>query len=787
MELRMEHMTPEHNDSQSDGHNGGLNETRSFKAMTPGTLISHYRVIEKIGEGGMGVVYKAEDTRLKRIVALKFLPPRLLCDSDAKARFEQEAQSASALNHSNITTVYEIDEANDRCFIAMEFVDGKSLKTLIAEGALSPDDVLDYSLQMAKGLDAAHRKGVVHRDIKSDNIMVNAEGTVKIMDFGLAKLRGVTRITREGSTIGTLRYMSPEQLKYSDVDHRSDIFSMGVVLYEMITGKLPFKGDEEGSLINSILNQPPEPLGRYKTGVSDGLQAIVDKALAKDREERYQHADGMAADLKRERRVTDHVDLTGVDQTRVVGVEAPRKPERRTLGLVALLAAVAVVIILYFVFEPFRVEMGPDRAAIAQDNSLAIMYFENMTDPEDGDKTGQMVTALLITDLSESEYVRVLSRQRLYDILALLGKQDQKVIDRSVASEVAREAGVRWILTGTVIQVEPGIILTSEISNAETGEIQATQRVAGEPGEDLFVLIDRLSIEIRNDMALPEEAMAEADRDIADVTTHSQEAYRYYLEGIDLTEKLYSDEAVTSFRKAIEHDSTFAMAYYFLSTQSVGEERDYFRNRALEYSVNASKVERYYIEAYDAYCAYDFEEAMRRAKRVLDIEPDHKLTHYTAGTIYNQMIGDHEKAIYHLKRTLEIDPLFEPAYNQLAYAYHSIGDHDSSLWAINRYIDLAPDEANPYDSRGDLYAYAGRLDKALESYRKADEIKPGFSILKIGHMHLLKGRYARAESCYMVKASGDDRWDRSTARTYVAIIPMYRGKFEEALGHCPAL
>jgi tetratricopeptide (TPR) repeat protein/predicted Ser/Thr protein kinase len=770
----MDHMPPEGRESSKDNPGGRPGDTRSFKMLTPGTTISHYRIIEKIGEGGMGVVYKAEDTRLKRVVALKFLPPRLLCDAGARARFEQEAQSASALNHPNITTIYEIDEADDRCFIAMEYVDGKSLKNLIAEGRLSIEEILDYSMQAARGLDAAHRKGVVHRDIKSDNIMVNSEGTVKITDFGLAKLRGVTRITREGSTIGTLRYMSPEQLKYTDVDHRSDLFSLGVVMYEMITGRLPFRGDDDGSLINSILHQTPEPLARYKTGISDGLQSIVDKALAKDKEERYQHADGMAADLKRERRLSDRVDRTEVMEI------AAGESRRRTWGLVAALAVVAAAIILYFVLEPFRVEMGPDREAVAEDNSLAIMYFENMVDPEDTDRTGQMVTALLITDLSESEYVRVLSRQRLYDILVRLGKQDQKVIDKSVATEVAREAGVRWILTGTVIQAE-AVILTSEISDAETGEIRASQRVAAGAGDDLFAMIDRLTVEIRKDLALPEAASAEIDRDIADVTTHSQEAYRHYLEGIDLYDRYLRNEAEASFKKAVEYDSTFAMAYYYLSTLSVGDEVDLYRRKALRYSANASKVEQLYLRSYDAFCSNDFEETLRLGREILKIEPGNKLTHYTLAVIYSQILGLQREAIYHMKRLLEIDPDYSLAYNQLAYAYHTLGDQDSSLWAINMYIDSAPDEPNPYDTRGDLYAYAGKLDKAIESYAKAEERRPGFSILKIGHMHLFKGNYARAESCYLVGASGDDRWERSKARCFVAVVPMYQGKFQEAL------
>jgi len=489
-------------------------ETRSFKMLTPGTMISHYRIIEKIGAGGMGVVYKAEDTRLKRTVALKFLPPRFLCDADARARFEHEAQSASALNHPNITTIYEIDDAEGRCFIAMEYIGGKSIKCAVADGADSIDEILDLALQIGKGLDAAHRKDVVHRDIKSANIMVNDDGVVKIMDFGLAKLKGVTKLTKEGTTLGTLQYMSPEQVLGTGVDRRSDIFSLGVVLFEMITGRLPFGGDDEAALINSILNETPEPLARYKADVPEGLQRIVDKALAKDKEERYQHADEVVADLKREKRGSA---LT--ETTRMSAAVVPGEPRKRLLHILVPVAAACVIALLIFVFEPFRIEMGPEKQAIAEENSLAIMYFENLADPEDTERTGKMVTALLITDLSESEYLEVVSRQRLFDILRALGKDDLKVIDASVASEVAEQAGVKWILTGNVFRTEPSIVLTSDISDAASGKITASQRVTGEPDEDIFAVVDRLSKAIRDDMALPEAAGAEIDRPVADVTT----------------------------------------------------------------------------------------------------------------------------------------------------------------------------------------------------------------------------------------------------------------------------
>ncbi len=751
-------------------------ETRSFKMLTPGTMISHYRIIEKIGAGGMGVVYKAEDTRLKRTVALKFLPPRFLCDADARARFEHEAQSASALNHPNITTIYEIDDAEGRCFIAMEYIGGKSIKCAVADGADSIDEILDLALQIGKGLDAAHRKDVVHRDIKSANIMVNDDGVVKIMDFGLAKLKGVTKLTKEGTTLGTLQYMSPEQVLGKGVDRRSDIFSLGVVLFEMITGRLPFGGDDEAALINSILNETPEPLARYKADVPEGLQRIVDKALAKDKEERYQHADEVVADLKREKRGSA---LT--ETTRMSAAVVPGEPRKRLLHILVPVAAACVIALLIFVFEPFRIEMGPEKQAIAEENSLAIMYFENLADPEDTERTGKMVTALLITDLSESEYLEVVSRQRLFDILRALGKDDLKVIDASVASEVAEQAGVKWILTGNVFRTEPSIVLTSDISDAASGKITASQRVTGEPDEDIFAVVDRLSKAIRDDMALPEAAGAEIDRPVADVTTRSPEAYRYYTEGVDFLWKHYINEAEVYFRKSLEYDSTFAMANWALSYIMSEPEESNLMARAVRHSDKASDFERGYIGAMAARHSGDYRRAVEILTDLTERYPHDARAYLSLGVTHRNYLGEPEKAIPAFRRVLEIDPLSKETYNQLAYAYDDAGDLDNAIWAINEYIALAPDEANPYDSRGDLYAFNGRIAEALESYRKASDIKPLFSTPREGAMYLFKGEYARAESCFNALATSADRGDRSVGRMFLATVPMYRGRFEEAL------
>ena len=302
-----------------------------------GQTISHYQITDKLGEGGMGVVYKATDTKLDRPVALKFLAPHLLRDEEGRKRFEREAKAAASLDHPNICTVHEIDEANGRTFIVMAFLEGRPLSEKIAAGPLKLPEVLSTAIQIAEGLEAAHEKGIVHRDIKPDNVMLMAgsRGLVKLMDFGLAQLSGSSKLTRGGSTLGTMSYMSPEQAEGSDTDHRTDIWSLGVVLHEMAAGQLPFQGDFDQAVVYSILNEPPEPLTGVRTGVPRELERIVNKCLAKKAEERYQHADGLLVDLQALRR-----DL----EPEASRVSAKPAPAKRSSPMI--LGAVAAVVVI---------------------------------------------------------------------------------------------------------------------------------------------------------------------------------------------------------------------------------------------------------------------------------------------------------------------------------------------------------------------------------------------------------------------------------------------------------
>jgi serine/threonine protein kinase/tetratricopeptide (TPR) repeat protein len=730
-----------------------------------GKTISHYKILEKLGEGGMGVVYKAQDTTLDRTVALKFLPPELTRDPEAKTRFIHEAKAAAALNHPNICTVYEIDEFEGQIFIATECIEGTTLKDRIASGPMKIDEALSVVIQIAEGLQKAHEKGTIHRDIKSANIMITPDGQAKIMDFGLAKLAGGTKLTKTGTTVGTIAYMSPEQARAEEVDHRSDVWSLGVVLYEMLTGQVPFRGDYNEAVVYSILNEVPESVTALRTGVPMELERVVSRALEKEAGRRYQSAKDFLVELKNVR-----------DRERPEGAIRPPSPKpSRRLWRKVLIPAVVVLIVAIALVIGVRIQVGRQPSAVAEENSLAVMYFDNLADPEDPERLGEIAANLLITDLSESRFIQVVSSQRLYDTLKLLGREGVKVIDRDVASEVAKKANARWMLLGSILQGEPELILTAQLVDVSTGKAVASQRITGEPGEKIFSLVDKLTVEVKRDLSLPEK---EWDPTVSDVTTHSPEAYRYYLEGLEYWNKFYFDEAEASYRKALEFDSTFAMAYYELRKRTLGEESKEALAKAVKYSKRASRKERGYIRYAQAFESGDTEKAIEELKKIVAEYPEEKVAFGLLGNLHER-----EEAIRYFTRAIEIDPLYKLAYNWLAYAYDGIGDFDNSIWAINQYISIAPDEANPYDTRGDLYAWNGKLDEAIESYRNALQIKPDFSasLRKLGHMYLLKREYAKAEDCYRRFSTSTDKYRRVWGRTCLAFIPIYQGQFERAL------
>jgi serine/threonine protein kinase/tetratricopeptide (TPR) repeat protein len=755
-------------------------QTQSFVALTKGTKVSHYEIIEKIGAGGMGEVYLAEDTELDRKVALKFLPPHLCQDEDCRARFKREAQAAAKLDHPNIVTVYEVSAYQGRPYFAMAHVEGQSLNEYSSSKELSIDQTLELGIQICEGLQAAHDKGITHRDIKPSNILIDSLGRARIVDFGLASVVGKDQLTKTGLTLGTIGYMSPEQVRGQEIDHRSDLFSLGVVLYELITRQNPFRRDSEAATLKAVSDDIPEPLARFKRDVQERLQEVVSKLLEKDRSLRYQHADGVISDLKR---------LIAHTQSSIAVAPAKKTSSRTTKVLVPVLVLIVAVTVL--VLKPWKFEVSPSEEAVAAENCVAIMYFDNMVDPEDSLRLGEIATNLLITDLSESRYVKVISSQRLYDILKQLGKEGQKRIDRDVASQVAKKARTKWMLLGSILQVTPQIVITTRLVDVMTGQVDASQQITGDTDENIFSIVDKLTIEIKNDLSLPTMALQEPDPQIANVTTHSQEAYRYYLEGLDHYYQLYSFRAQRSFRKALELDSTFAMAYLRLALS------DFFTSRAIlgitdrvnavkagRYSGAVSRKERMYIESLQKIAQGDYAAAVVELNKITLQFPDEKEALLLSGFVQLFRLRQPHRAIEAFTWSLEVDPLYKLGFNYLSYAYSTIGDFERAIESNNKYISLVPNETNPYDSRGDLFAFHGNADSAIMSYIKSAELATSDDrrgVSKLANMFLLRSDYARADSIYLRMTTASETIIRSVGRLCLALSRAYRGELNQAL------
>jgi len=439
---------------------------------------------------------------------------------------------------------------------------------------------------------------------------------------------------------------------------------------------------------------------------------------------------------------------------------------------------IAVVVIIILVLKPWHIEIRSDQEAIAAENRLAIMYFENLATPGDPDRLGEITTNLLITDLSESRYLRVISSQRLHDILRLLGEDKGRIADREIALQIAEKAGAKWMLTGSILRAEPQFMFTAQLVEVSSGNLIASQQVSGADNEDVFSVVDRLTVQVKNDLALPVAAKEELDRRVADVTTHSPLAYRYYLEGVINNNKYYNTEAAELFRKAIQIDPSFAMAYYYLSLI----DNPKLISEAVRYIDRAGREDGYFIRSREAQLAGNIDQAIKELQEVLEINPDDKEACYRIGICYASKL-DFEMSIHYYKKAVEIDPLYKVVYNQMAYTYDWMGDFENSIQSIDMYISLAPHEPNPYDSRGDIYTVNGRLEAAIESYARALEIKPDFraSLYKTGKNYLLLGKYVLADSCFReLVNSGDSVW-RVSSLSAQAFVPMRQGKFDEAI------